>query len=321
MADGTTITIEAQDTTFSRVGNTNEIITYTAYDYPPLNSTVPALTTITKPSFTISPRVGTLNPSGVVSARIGAANLAALVSARIGPSDLSTLITPPVGLTELAAIYGLGPLDTTYESSTEALYDRSYAIARATALSGPINVRGGTARMGFELAELDTQQSINRFREVWQNQVAWAGVVTKAIEAADYAIFEYNKEKVAAIRDSDSILTEYDNSVINATKVSNDILTQKDEELISATVGFNKVLDEYDHEVLADNEQNVMAQRANSQSSNEYYSQINAYNNTLVQRYTAGRHYGQVVSSTNESVSGQGIQGSHQSSAGGGSWR
>ena len=37
--------------------------------------------------------------------------------------------------------------------------------------------------MGFELAELDTQQAINRFREIWQNQIAVAQVVTQAAVA------------------------------------------------------------------------------------------------------------------------------------------
>lgn len=96
-------------------------------------------------------------------------------------------IVPDVfeGSAELQTIYRKDPFSTTYETSTTALYDRGYATARSIALSGPTNVRGGTARQGFELAELDTQQAINRFREIWQNQLATAQVVITAVQVAN----------------------------------------------------------------------------------------------------------------------------------------
>ena len=92
-----------------------------------------------------------------------------------------------IAAANLQKLYQLDPFDTTYETNTLALYTRQYAIARAAAVSGPTNVRGGTARQGFELAELDTQQSINQFREIWQNQVKVAGVVIEASNAANAA--------------------------------------------------------------------------------------------------------------------------------------
>lgn len=86
---------------------------------------------------------------------------------------------------ELQLLYRLNPFSTTYETSTQALFDRSYATARAAAQSGPVNVRGGTARQGFELAELGTQQSNARFKEVWENQVRVAQIVIQAAALAN----------------------------------------------------------------------------------------------------------------------------------------
>ena len=74
------------------------------------------------------------------------------------------------------------PYSTDYENAIGALYDRMYNTARAGAISGPANVRGGQARQGFELADLDTQQSINKFREVRGQQDKEAGVVQGAIQ-------------------------------------------------------------------------------------------------------------------------------------------
>jgi hypothetical protein len=89
------------------------------------------------------------------------------------------------GSGDLQAIYQRDPFGTDYEDETEELYVRSYSTARAAAQSGPTNVRGGTARQALELADLDTQMSINRFREIWQTQLATADLVTKAIEMAN----------------------------------------------------------------------------------------------------------------------------------------
>lgn len=89
-----------------------------------------------------------------------------------------------LGSADLQQIYQKDPFSTEYETNTADLYNRIYAIARSVAQSGPTNVRGGTARQGFELADLDTQQSINRFREIWQNQLAMAGLVIHAAQVA-----------------------------------------------------------------------------------------------------------------------------------------
>lgn len=86
------------------------------------------------------------------------------------------------GSGDLQAIWQKDPFSTDYENETDALYERSFAVARAAAQSGPVNIRGGTARQAIELADLDTQMSIARFREIWQNQMAMAQLVTQAVQ-------------------------------------------------------------------------------------------------------------------------------------------
>lgn len=102
------------------------------------------------------------------------------------------------GAADLQAIYQQDPFSTEYETSTQALYDRAYLTARNAAQSGPSNIRGGTARMGFELAELDSLQSNNRFREIWQNQLAMAEIVVKAIQVANAVESEIRNEQLKA---------------------------------------------------------------------------------------------------------------------------
>ena len=303
MAD-TNVTIQAQDTTFNRSASTTQLITYTAYNYPVLNPFTPVQYSVVKPAFTPSSRVGTLVPS--ITARIGPTDLTTKVTTRVGPADLSALLMSAAGLSDLAEIYGLGPFDTTYETNTQALYDRTYLTARAAALSGPQNVRGGTARQGFELADLDTQQSINRFKEIWSNQVAWAGVVIQAISTANTAIFEYNRELVQTYKTSNDIIGDYDKEYILATQTSNAISEARDKQLMTATVAYNGVLAEYDKELLSDNEESIMAQHSNATAANGYYNVLSANNDTLIKSYSAGRHYGQVQMVTLENSSGRG---------------
>lgn len=88
------------------------------------------------------------------------------------------------GAAYVQLLYELDPFGTEYETNTKALYERQYDVARARALSGPTNVRGGTARQAFELSDLDTQMAINRFREIWQNQLAVAELVLRAVHTA-----------------------------------------------------------------------------------------------------------------------------------------
>jgi hypothetical protein len=102
------------------------------------------------------------------------------------------------GAAELQNIYQQDPFSTEYETSTQALYERAYAIARSIALSGPTNVRGGTARIAFEVAELDTQMANNRFREIWQNQVTLAQVVTAAVQIANMAAENMRRTQLQA---------------------------------------------------------------------------------------------------------------------------
>lgn len=99
--------------------------------------------------------------------------------------DIQSLkLTDLPGAAALANIYGILPFGNDYETQTLALYTRSFTIAKALARSGPVNVRGGTARAGFEQAELDAQFSINRFKEIWQNQLTMAGLVISAASTA-----------------------------------------------------------------------------------------------------------------------------------------
>jgi hypothetical protein len=89
------------------------------------------------------------------------------------------------GASTLESIVNRNPYGATYETNTNDLYERSFDKARAAAQSGPANVRGGTARQGFELAELGTALSQNRFKDVTQNQRQDAGVVGEAAQIAN----------------------------------------------------------------------------------------------------------------------------------------
>lgn len=110
--------------------------------------------------------------------------------------DLDPTLFP--GAATLQAIYEKDPFSDEYEDETEALYSRSFAVARSAAQTGPVNIRGGTARQGFELAELGTLQSINRFREVWQNQLAMAQLVLQASQIANAAEAERRNSQLRA---------------------------------------------------------------------------------------------------------------------------
>src|SRR6266550_2096081 len=91
------------------------------------------------------------------------------------------------GAADLQAIYQKDPFSTEFELATKALYERQYDKARAAAQSGPLNVRGATARQAFELAALDTEMANNRFLQIWQAQVAIAQLVVAAVQTASQA--------------------------------------------------------------------------------------------------------------------------------------
>jgi hypothetical protein len=74
------------------------------------------------------------------------------------------------------------PYSADYEQATGALYDRMFDKARATAISGPANVRSGQGQKAIELAELGNLQSINRFKEVRGQQDQEASVINNAIQ-------------------------------------------------------------------------------------------------------------------------------------------
>ncbi len=88
------------------------------------------------------------------------------------------------GAADLQVIYQKNPWSTEFETGTRALYERQYDKARAAAQSGPTNVRGATARQAFELASLDVEMSNNRFREIWQAQLAVAQIIVAAVQTA-----------------------------------------------------------------------------------------------------------------------------------------
>ncbi len=87
-----------------------------------------------------------------------------------------------IGSTSLSNIVNRNPYAANYEQSTADLYNRSFGQARAAAMSGPGNVRGGQARTGMELADLGTNQSLNRFREIRGQQDKEAGIVEDAVK-------------------------------------------------------------------------------------------------------------------------------------------
>jgi hypothetical protein len=89
------------------------------------------------------------------------------------------------GSTTLAQTAGRNPFSTDWENQTEGLYERIFDIARAQAATGPDNVRGGQARAGFEMADTNTQASLNRFQQVKGQQMQESGVVGEAIQTAN----------------------------------------------------------------------------------------------------------------------------------------
>jgi hypothetical protein len=89
------------------------------------------------------------------------------------------------GESSLQRVYNRDPYGGTYENETNDLYERSFDKARAAAKSGPTNVRGGVARNSFELAELDTNMSQNRFREVDNAQKQQAGLTNQSVQLAN----------------------------------------------------------------------------------------------------------------------------------------
>ncbi len=91
------------------------------------------------------------------------------------------------GAPDLQLLYQKDPFSNEFETSTKALYERTYEKARAAAQSGPQNVRGATARQAFELAALDVEMANNRFLQIWQAQVAIAQLVITAVQAAAQA--------------------------------------------------------------------------------------------------------------------------------------
>lgn len=89
------------------------------------------------------------------------------------------------GKSALDNIIARNPYSTDYENQTKQLYERSFDKAHSAAQSGQSNVRGGTARQGFELGELGTGMSQNRFKDITSQQNQEAGIVSQAVQSAN----------------------------------------------------------------------------------------------------------------------------------------
>lgn len=98
--------------------------------------------------------------------------------------DAITQIQPGTfsGSDALTTILQRNPFSTNWEDATTDLYNRSFDKARAAAQSGPTNVRGGQARQAFEMADLDTQQSMERFKAINEQGQREAGIVEQAAQ-------------------------------------------------------------------------------------------------------------------------------------------
>lgn len=86
------------------------------------------------------------------------------------------------GDSSMRTIMARNPFSTDYEQATSALFDRLVGQARAQAMSGPSNVRGAQDRVGLELADVDTQMGMNRFKEVTEAQNREASIVEQATQ-------------------------------------------------------------------------------------------------------------------------------------------
>lgn len=91
----------------------------------------------------------------------------------------------PSGFEGRSALFNIvqrDPYSRNYEEATAELFNRTLGQARAAAASGPHNVRGAVARRGFELADLDTQAALNRFKEINAQQGREAELVANAVQ-------------------------------------------------------------------------------------------------------------------------------------------
>lgn len=156
MAD---LVIQAQSTAFRRAGSTSQQRTY-----PGLNS---LYTNIVSTNL-----LGSLISSSLAAAE--QTRLALLLGQNVEeiPGGLTLYNihalsnTAFTGQAFLEALLLRDPDSTAYQTATEAAFEESFAVARSMIASTPVNVRGGTARQAFELAELDTQISLTRWKEL-----------------------------------------------------------------------------------------------------------------------------------------------------------
>lgn len=193
MADPSVV-IEAQSTAFARVGETFQTIQRT-------NPSAPFLVPL---SFGVWGNVA-LIPGGVTLYDVQAQD--------------PTLF---YGAGTLYNLYNIDPFGTDYENETNDLYTRSFAIARAAILSGPANVRGGTARQAFELAEFSTLMSINRFKEIWQNQLAAWKLVLESAQVANASAAEINRERLQAQQQQAATENAQRQAAIESARIYND---------------------------------------------------------------------------------------------------
>ena len=166
MPDGTTIEVQAQDTSFSRIGQTTQTMSHLAASEPTVDTIVGSWSGVSRPDVSLQ----TIQ----------------------GLSYLSGLFDRP-----------------DFETPTSGLYDRTLAIAAAVAQSGPTTARGGTARVGFAVADLLEQTSLNRWREIWQAWVQWAQVTINSV--VGYNEINRNYDQQVLVYNEQSIMAQHAN--------------------------------------------------------------------------------------------------------------
>lgn len=88
----------------------------------------------------------------------------------------------PHGRNTLQQLANYNPYSDAYAQSTLPLYERVLRETRAVAQTNPQFQRGGVARQGFELADLDMQAALNRFRELHEARQRDVSQVQSAIQ-------------------------------------------------------------------------------------------------------------------------------------------
>ena len=171
------INIIGGDTSFRRTGTSQQARAYS------LPGALASLIASNYGDTRLSPTVGTAEQNFLLNLFNRSAGVipGGLVLKNIYDTDPTAFSGSP----ELAKMIARDPYATDYEDSTKDLYERSFDKAKSAVQSGPSNVRGATARQGFALSDLGTQESLNRFREIRGQQDKEAGIVQQAVQISN----------------------------------------------------------------------------------------------------------------------------------------